>query len=133
MNGKDGLSAYEIAVNNGFVGTVSEWLESLKGSDGLPGKDGINGTDGVDGKNGADGRNGVDGRDGRDGADGQNGTDGENGLSAYELAVQNGYTGTEKEWLSSLRGRNGIDGKTVELRVYNNELQYRWLDSAGHD
>lgn len=130
VNGKDGLSAYEIAVNNGFVGTVSEWLESLKGSDGLPGKDGINGTDGVDGKNGADGRNGV---DGRDGADGQNGTDGENGLSAYELAVQNGYTGTEKEWLSSLRGRNGIDGKTVELRVYNNELQYRWLDSAGHD
>lgn len=133
VNGKDGLSAYEIAVNNGFVGTVSEWLESLKGSDGLPGKDGINGTDGVDGKDGADRRNGVDGRDGRDGADGQNGTDGENGLSAYELAVQNGYTGTEKEWLSSLRGRNGIDGKTVELRVYNNELQYRWLDSAGHD
>ena len=26
----DGLSAYEIAVKNGFVGTESEWLESLK-------------------------------------------------------------------------------------------------------
>ncbi|MDE5763863.1 MAG: collagen-like protein [Ruminococcus sp.] len=133
VNGKDGLSAYEIAKENGFVGTVSEWLESLKGADGLPGKDGINGTDGVDGKDGADGRNGVDGRNGRDGADGQNGADGENGLSAYELAVQNGYTSTQEEWLSSLKGRNGIDGKTVELRVYNNELQYRWLDSAGHD
>ena len=35
--------------------------------------------------------------------------------------------------MSSLKGINGIDGKTVELRVYNNELQYRWLDSAGHD
>ena len=115
VNGKDGLSAYEISVENGFVGTVSEWLESLKGSDGLPGKDGING---VDGKDGRDGRNGI---------------DGENGLSAYELAVQEGYTGTEEEWLSSLKGRNGIDGKTVELRVYNNELQYRWLDSSGHD
>ncbi|MDE6664982.1 MAG: hypothetical protein K2K14_02170, partial [Ruminococcus sp.] len=133
VNGKDGLSAYEIAVKNGFVGTVSEWLESLKGADGLPGKDGINGTDGVDGKDGADGRNGVDGKDGRDGVNGQNGTDGENGLSAYELAVQDGYMGTVDEWLSSLKGRNGIDGKTVELRVYNNELQYRWLDSAGHD
>lgn len=33
----------------------------------------------------------------------------------------------------SLKGRNGIDGKTVELCVYNNELQYRWLDSAGYD
>ena len=133
VNGKDGLSAYEIAVKNGFVGAVSEWLESLKGADGLPGKDGINGIDGVDGKNGADGRNGVNGRDGRDGVNGQNGTDGENGLSAYELAVHGGYMGTEEEWLSSLKGRNGIDGKTVELRVYNNELQYRWLDSAGHD
>ncbi len=130
VNGKDGLSAYEIAVKNGFVGTVSEWLESLKGSDGLPGKDGINGTDGVDGKDGADGRNGVDGRDGRDG---KNGINGENGLSAYELAVHGGYKGTEEEWLLSLKGRNGIDGKTVELRVYNNELQYRWLDSSSHD
>lgn len=28
--GKDGESAYEIAVRNGFVGTEEEWLESLK-------------------------------------------------------------------------------------------------------
>lgn len=28
--GKDGLSAYEVAVKNGFVGTEQEWLESLK-------------------------------------------------------------------------------------------------------
>ena len=28
--GKDGKSAYEIALENGFVGTESEWLESLK-------------------------------------------------------------------------------------------------------
>lgn len=87
VNGKDGLSAYEIAVKNGFVGTVSDWLESLKGADGLPGKDGINGTDG---------------RDGRDGKDGQNGADGENGKSAYEVAVENGYTGTAEEWLQSI-------------------------------
>ena len=136
VNGKDGLSVYEIAVKNSFVGTVSDWLESLKGADGLPGKDGINGVDGKDGKagrDGVDGQNGIDGKDGRDGVDGQNSTDGENGLSAYELAVQDDYMGTEEEWLLLLKGRNGIDGKTVELRVYNNELQYRWLDSAGHD
>lgn len=47
VNGKDGLSAYEIAVNNGFVGTVSDWLESLKGADGRDGVDGKNGKDGV--------------------------------------------------------------------------------------
>ena len=39
-NGKDGRSAYEIAIENGFVGTVAEWLESLKGRDG---KDGLSG------------------------------------------------------------------------------------------
>ena len=32
--GADGKSAYEIAVDNGFVGTEAEWLESLKGEDG---------------------------------------------------------------------------------------------------
>lgn len=26
-----GLSAYQIALNNGFVGTVEEWIQSLKG------------------------------------------------------------------------------------------------------
>ena len=29
---------------------------------------------------------------------------GKNGASAYELAVKNGYTGTETEWLASLKG-----------------------------
>ena len=29
--GRDGKSAYQLAVENGFVGTVEEWLESLKG------------------------------------------------------------------------------------------------------
>lgn len=33
-DGTDGLSAYEIAVNNGFDGTEEEWLESLKGAKG---------------------------------------------------------------------------------------------------
>ena len=50
--GKDGKSAYEIAVEHGFVGTEVEWLESLRGADGkdgLPGKDGKNGVDGKDG------------------------------------------------------------------------------------
>ena len=26
-----GLSAYQVAVNNGFIGTETEWLESLQG------------------------------------------------------------------------------------------------------
>ena len=61
IDGKDGLSAYEIAKENGFVGTVSEWLESLKGADGQPGKDGVDGKNGIDGRDGKDGVDGVDG------------------------------------------------------------------------
>ena len=37
-----GLSAYDIAVRNGFTGTEEEWLLSLKGNDGTDGKDGQN-------------------------------------------------------------------------------------------
>ena len=36
-SGTAGKSAYEIAVDNGFVGTETEWLESLKGVDGTDG------------------------------------------------------------------------------------------------
>jgi hypothetical protein len=39
---------------------------------------------------------------GCEGDDGSNGTAGAPGASAYELAVENGFTGTEQEWLDSL-------------------------------
>ena len=83
--GQDGKSAYEIAVDNGFVGTESEWLESLKGESGASGLTGSNGLNGEDGK------------------DGEAGKDGENGKSAYELYCEKyGYTGTEDEWLEAI-------------------------------
>ena len=37
-SGTAGKSAYEIAVDNGFVGTETEWLESLKGEQGEAGR-----------------------------------------------------------------------------------------------
>ena len=72
-NGKDGCSAYEIAIENGFVGTVAEWLESLKGRDGIDGKDGLPGKDGKDGADGLPGKDGTNGKDGKDGRDGKDG------------------------------------------------------------
>ncbi|QDI90218.1 hypothetical protein EPH95_02725 [Salicibibacter halophilus] len=42
-DGDDGASAYEIAVDNGFEGSESDWLESLQGSDGEDGSDGDDG------------------------------------------------------------------------------------------
>lgn len=43
--------------------------------------------------------------------DGKDGKDGENGKSAYEIAVQNGYGGTETDWLESLKGQKGDIGE----------------------
>lgn len=43
------------------------------------------------------------------------GTKGEDGKSAYQIALDEGFEGSETEWLASLKGadgRNGIDGKT---------------------
>lgn len=39
--GKDGKSAYEVAVKNGFEGTEAEWLASLKGDKGDTGNGGV--------------------------------------------------------------------------------------------
>ncbi|HDX0957096.1 TPA: YadA-like family protein [Stenotrophomonas maltophilia] len=44
------------------------------------------------------------------GPQGPVGADGADGRSAYEVAVGNGYNGTEKEWLASLKGADGKDG-----------------------
>ena len=34
------------------------------------------------------------------------------GKSAYEIAVENGFTGTEEEWLNGMKGADGQDGET---------------------
>ena len=101
--GKDGKSAYEIAIEHGFVGTEAEWLESLKG---------------VDGKNGVDGLPGKDGKSGADGLPGRDGINGTDGKSAYIIAVEHGFTGTENEWLQSLKGADGKDGITPDMSDY---------------
>lgn len=113
--GNGGKSAYEIAVEHGFVGTETEWLESMKGVDG---KDGVNGKDGCDGRNGVDGLTGKDGKDGADGLPGRDGINGTDGKSAYIIAVEHGFSGTENEWLQSLKGADGKDGITPNMSNY---------------
>lgn len=81
--GDQGWSAYEVAVINGYQGTVSQWLLSLVGAAGTPGAPGQSIT----------------------------GPKGDDGYSAYEIALQNGYVGTEVQWLASLKGEQGEPGK----------------------
>lgn len=96
--GERGYSAYDLAVKNGYTGTEKEWLAYLKGDKGDKGDAGATGATGPAGANGKDGVNGADGKPGS------------NGLSAYELAVKNGFTGNESAWLESLKGEQGVPG-----------------------
>ena len=120
-----GLSAYEVAVVNGFQGSVEEWLESLKAGklssyvsvesiDNLP-KQGDESTGYIIGTKlyiyVGTGGDTLEGKY-KDVGEfrGPQGAPGSNGKSAYELAVEGGYEGSVEEWLLSLKGRDGVDG-----------------------
>lgn len=45
------------------------------------------------------------------GEKGDTGSRGADGKSAYEVALQNGFTGTEADWLTSLKGQKGDAGE----------------------
>ena len=60
----DGLSAYEIAKRNGYEGTATEWLASLKGDTGPQGPQGIKGDTGETGSQGLQGQTGPQGQKG---------------------------------------------------------------------
>ena len=89
IRGYEGLSAYDVATREGFEGTVEEWIASLKGEKGDQGIQGIEGIQGIQG---------------------EKGEKGDTGLSAYEVAVAEGFVGTEAEWLLTLVGNDGVDG-----------------------
>lgn len=59
---------------------------------------------------GEKGDQGVAGRDGAKGTNGRDGRDGSDGLSAYQIAVQNGFVGSNSEWLDSLKGATAAKG-----------------------
>ena len=86
-NGEKGSSAYQIAVEQGYQGSESDWLSSLKGDKG---------------------------EKGNTGAKGNPGQDGAEGKSAYAIAVEHGYEDSEEKWLLSLKGEKGDTGERGE-------------------
>lgn len=85
----------------------------LQGERGLPGADGAKGDKGEQGERGltgAKGDKGSDGLDGKDGLPGAKGVDGKDGKSAYQIAVEQGFAGSEAAWLLSLKGEKGEKG-----------------------
>ena len=93
--------------------------EGPQGQAGVNGVDGINGTQGIQGPIGPTGPQGLqgipgvagtNGADGVNGTNGANGLDGQNGLSAYQIWLGLGNTGTETEFLNTLTGPQGAQG-----------------------
>ena len=108
--GADGKSAYQLAVDNGFVGSESDWLTSLKGEKGDQGPKGDPGEQGIQGPKGNPGEQGIQGPKGNPGEQGIQGPKGDTGKSAYQVAIDAGYGGSESEWLASLKGERGEQG-----------------------
>lgn len=67
--------------------------------------------------NGQNGNRGNDGQSGKDGVSGTNGQDGKPGASAYQSAVNNGFVGSEQEWLESLKVKGDKGDKGAELVI----------------
>lgn len=161
--GADGLSAYQVAVINGYQGSQTEWLASLVGAKGDTGEKGdpgkdfrivktftsiaeMNGdgfsdgdfamiasdvNDPDDGKlyvwNGTgfayiadlSGSQGIKGDTGAKGDKGDKGDTGDQGLSAYQVAVNAGFSGSVNQWLASLVGAKGDKGEKGADAVIN--------------
>ena len=129
--------AYKIAVDHGFVGTVSDWLLSLKGD---PGKSnyeiavdcGFEGTE----EEWLESIQGIPGYSAYDIAvnNGFKGTEEEwlkslKGKDAYEIAVEEGFEGTKTEWLLSLKGEAGDSAYQIAVNLGFEGTQEEWLES----
>ena len=77
--GADGKSAYELACDNGFEGTLTEWLASLAGKDGQAAAKGDKGDTGATGAKGEKGDKGDTGAKGEKGDKGDTGATGAKG------------------------------------------------------
>ena len=102
--------------------SAKEWAESIPLIQGPAGPAGPVGPQGPQGPEGEAGPQGIAGPQGPQGPQGIQGPAGANGLSAYQVALANGFVGTEAEWLASLVGSGGgggglTDGVRGEITV----------------
>lgn len=138
-NGENGKSAYEIAVQNGYDGTETDWLESLKGQKGdtgepgIPGEKGDQGEKGEKGDAGTPGKNGVNGKDGTNGVDGKNGTDGYSPTATVtETDAGAVISITDKNGTTTATVKNGTSGTSVDLSDYAKKADVATAIESAH-
>ena len=94
----------------------------------VPGPSGPQGETGPAGATGVAGPTGPPGSQGAPGNDGIDGENGEDGLSAYEIWINAGNTGSEADFLASLTGPAGADGVDGSFPVANNQGDMLYWD-----
>lgn len=103
--------AYRIAIQHGFVGSVEDWLEFMRG---YPGKSNYE----IAVECGYEGTQ----------AEYIESCRGARGYSAYEIAVRNGFQGTEEEWLASLTGKDGKSAYEIAVEHGYEGTEEEWIN-----
>ena len=102
----------------------------------IKGEKGDRGPEGVKGGEGEKGNKGDEGEKGDTGEKGDIGSTGADGLNAYELAVIDGFSGSQQDWLESLKGEPGSGGGGTTGDVFDETEYYNKSDIdtkiAGH-
>lgn len=150
-NGADGFSPTASVTKSGGVATIT--ITDKNGTTTETVSDGLNGTNGTNGMNGQDGfspsasvsksgstatisitdKNGTTTAqisDGTNGTNGQDGAAGQDGKSAYQYAVDGGYTGTEQEFTAKMAAE--IPSKTSDLTNDSGFITGMTILSYGH-
>jgi hypothetical protein len=118
-------SAYDIAkrLSGGTIGTEEEWIASLKGKDGLPGATGPAGKSAFEIAKQYDAA--LANLTEQQWIASLKGAQGVEGKSAYDIAVEHGYTGTEAQWIEYIENNNG-DGSSLRagngITIENGEI-----------
>ncbi len=116
-DGVDGLSAYQIALANGYSGSVTDWLNSLIGPQGPSGTNGTaTGIPGPQGEQGIQGLAGAQGPQGEQGEQGLPGTTGQFGSTVF--------TNTMFNVTSNLTSFTLIPGLTQTINVPDNAIVF---------
>jgi hypothetical protein len=124
--GADGKSAYQVAIDNGFVGTEAEWLLSLqgepgpKGDQGIQGEAGPKGDQGIQGVAGPKGDQGIQGDQGLQGVPGTNGQGVPVGGAINQLLSKKSATDFDTEWVDPPAGGGGTQTGGNNLFNYYN-------------
>lgn len=159
--GPPGLSAYEVWLEQGNTGSEADFLASLQGAPGTPGNHGQPGNDGTPGQDGdsayeiwlsignvgdeADFIASLKGEPGEKGDKGDKGDPGDGsgggevgppgppGASAYEVWLQEGNTGSEEDFLASLKGEPGAPGTNATITAFTDEAAFEAYTPATNE